>query len=204
MDFNHVRPDHSCHPIEKVVEKHRESLRGCCDALDEKQARGEKSLKDVADARNVLKKTAEEARGEISKQKNDIIKAVEDIFQEKINEVDELYAAQEKRLAEQQDKVESFLDKVKCAGNMSKNVWQKGSDEEVIESHKMVKERVEMVKTEYQDIENPEKPVVIDQNWFLGQLKIEKVSKLFGTGMVFRYFQSSSVYLIDNQQTHHA
>ena len=191
MDFNHVRPDHSCHPIEKVVEKHRESLQGCCDALDEKQAKGDKSLKDVADTRKTLKKTAEEARGEISKQKNDIIKAVEDVFQEKINEVDELYAAQEKVLAEQQNKVESFLGTVKCAGNLSKNVLQKGSDEEVIESHKMVKERVEMVKTESQAIVNPEKPVVIDPNWFLaGQVKTETVSKFFGTGMVFRYVQS--------------
>ena len=194
MDFNHVRPDHSCQPIEKVVEKHRESLQGCCDALDEKQAKGEKSLKDVADTRKALKKTAVEAMGEISKQRNDIIKAVEDIFQEKINEVNKLYVAEEKRLAEQQNKVESFLDKVKCAGNMSKNVLQKGSDEEVIESHKMVKERVEAVKTESQGIENAEKPVVIDQNWFLGQVKIEKVSKLFGTGMVFRYFQSFHQY----------
>ena len=194
MDFNHVRPDHSCHPIEKVVEKHRESLQGCCDALDEKQAEGEKSLKDVTDTRKALKKTAEEARGEISKQKNDIIKAVEDIFQKKINEVDELYAAEEQQLTEQQNKVESFLDKVKCAGNLSKNVLEKGSDEEVIESHKMVKERVEMVKTESQSMENSEKSVVIDQNWFLGQVKIENVSKLFGTGMVFRYFQSFHQY----------
>ncbi len=194
MDFNHVRPDHSCHPIETIVEKHRESLQGCCDALDEKQAKGQKSLKDVADTRKALKKTAEKALGEISKQKNDIIKAVEDIFQEKINEVDELYAAQEKPLAEQQNRVESFLDKVKCAGNMSKNVLQKGSDEEIIESHKMVKERVEMVKTESQGIENAEKRVVIDQNWFLGQVKIEKVSKLLVTGMVFRYFQSFHQY----------
>ena len=194
MDFNHVRPDHSCHPIEKVVEKHRESLQGCCDALDEKQAKGEKSLKDVADTRKALKKTAVEAMGEISKQRNDIIKAVEDIFQEKINEVNKLYVAEEKRLAEQQNKVESFLDKVKCAGNLSKNVLQKGSDEEVIESHKMVKERVEMVKTESQGIESTKKHVVIDQNWFLGQVKIEKVSKLFGTGMVFRYFQSFPQY----------
>ncbi len=176
MDFNHVRPDHSCHPIEKVAEKHRESLQGCCDALDQKQAEGEKSLKDVADTRKALKKTAEKARGEMSKQKNDIVKAVEDLFQKKMNEVDELYATKEKQLVEQQKKVESFLNKVKCAGNMSKNVLQKGSDEEVIESHKMVKERVEMGKTESQGIVNPEKPVGINPIRFLaGQVKTETV-----------------------------
>ncbi len=108
MDFNHVRPDHSCHPIEKIVEKHRESLQGCCDALSEKQAEGEKSLKDVADAGESLKKTAEKARGEISKQKNDIIKAVEDVFQKKINEVDRLYVVNKELLSGRTNKVESF------------------------------------------------------------------------------------------------
>ena len=186
MDFNHVRPDHSCHPIEKVVEKHRESLQGCCDALDEKQAKGEKSLKDVADAEESLRKTAEKAKREISQQKNDIIKAVEDVFQKKINEVDQLYAELEKPIAGQRNKVESFLDKVKCAGNLSKNVLQKGSDEEVMESRKMVNERLKAVKTESQGIENPEKPVGVNPIWFLAkQVKVETLLKLFGRGMVF-------------------
>jgi hypothetical protein len=167
------------------VEKHRESLQGCCDALSEKQAEGEKSLKDVADAGESLKKTAEKARGEISKQKNDIIKAVEDVFQKKINEVDRLYVVNKELLSGRTNKVESFLDKVKCASNMSKNVLQKGSNEEIIESHKMVKERVEMVKDESETVKDMPTLISADKNWFAAsQVNSEVILNLFGGGMI--------------------
>ena len=185
MDFNHVRPEHLCHPIEKVVEKHREAMQSYCVALDEKQDDGEKSLKEVASAEEALKKTADDAKEEISKQKNCIIKVVEDIFQSKINQVDQLYATHGQQLTGQRNKVESFLDKVKCAGNISKNVLQKGSDEEIIQSRKMVEERVEVVKKESEGIKNFPKPVNINRCWFAAkQINTEMVSKLFGGGMI--------------------
>ena len=183
MDFNHVRPEHLCHPIEKVVEKHREALQSCCDALDAKQDEGEKSLKNVADAEEALRKTADDAKEKISKQKNGIIKVVEDVFQSKINQVDQLYTTHEEQLTGQRNKVESFMDKVKCAGNISKNVLQKGSDEEIIESRKMVEERAETVKKESENVKDLSKPVCIDQSWFAAkQVTFEMVSKLFGGG----------------------
>ena len=188
MDFNHVRPEHVCHPIEKVVEKHREALQGCCDVLDTKEAEGAKSLKDVTAVEEALKKTAENAKAKISQQKNNVIDAVEDAFQRKINEVDWLYAVHKQLVAEKRNKVESFLDKVNCAGNLSKNVLQKGSDEEIIESRKMVEERVEMVKNESESNKDLSKPVSIDQNWFVAeQVNIEMVLKLLGKGTV-RFF----------------
>jgi predicted nucleic acid-binding Zn-ribbon protein len=118
MDFSHVRPDHLCHPIETIVEKHRKALQGCCDVLKEEQVMGEKSLEKVTDESKELKKEAEKAKGDISMQKEDIIKAVEDIFQRKIRKVEELYAVKEKQIVEQQNKVESFLDQVKRAGSL--------------------------------------------------------------------------------------
>ncbi len=185
MDFNHVRPEHLCHPIEKVVEKHRKALQGCCDVLVTKGAEGAKSLKDVTAAAEALKKTAENVKEEISKQKNNIIKLVEDVFQRETNEVDQLYAAHEKQLAGERKKVESFFDKVKCAGNMSKNLLEKGSDEEIIESRKMVEERVEAVKKESEDVKKLSKPVTINQSWFVAkQVNIKMVSELFGGGMI--------------------
>ena len=185
MDFNHVRPHHLCHPIEKVVEKHREALQSCCDLLGEKQAEGAKSLKNVADAEKALKKTAENAKAKISQQKIDFIKAAEDDFQSKINAVDQLYAAHRERLTEQRNKAESFMDRVKCATNLSKNVLEKGSDEEIIESHKMVAERVEMVKKESESVKNLSKPASVDQDWLAaGQINTEMVLKLFGEGMI--------------------
>ena len=78
MDFNHIRPDHVCHPVEKVAEKHKKALQSCCDILNEKQAKGKKSLKDVADVEQWYKKSRDNAKVAISKQKRDIIKAVED------------------------------------------------------------------------------------------------------------------------------
>ena len=196
MDFSHVRPDHLCHPIETIVEKHRKALQGCCDVLKEEQVKGEKSLEKVTDERKELKKEVEKAKGEISQQKEDIIKAVEDVFQEKIKEVDEVYAVKEKPIVEQQNKVESFLDQVKRAGSLSKNVVEKGSDEEIIESHKMVKERVQMVKRESRGVEDlPKADGFARPNWFVArQVKMEAVSNLFGTGMdliaSFNYFTS--------------
>jgi hypothetical protein len=184
MDFNHVRPEHSCHPIEKVAEKHREALQCCCDALDKKQTEGAKSLKNITDAEKALKKTAQNTREEISRQKNSIVKLVEDVFQSRINEVEQFYTAQKEKLAGQRNSVQSYFDKVKCASNLSKNVLQKGSDEEIIESRRMVEERVEAVNKESEDVKKLSKPRDIKPSWLTTKrVDIEMVSNLFGRGM---------------------
>ena len=183
MDFDHVRPDHSCFPIEKIVEKHRKALQGCCDVLKEKQAKGEKSLKVVADAEKALKQAAMQAKAELSKEKDDIQQAVEDVFQKRINTVDELCASKEKVLAKQRNDVESFLKKVKCAGDLSKNVLKTGSDEEIIESRKLVEERVEMVN-ESENLKEVSDPNSPGQTMFpIKKVDIGlMVSVLFGAG----------------------
>ena len=182
MDFEHIRPDHVCHPVEKVVEKHRAALRGCCDVLNEKQAKGEKLLEDVLDAKEALKKTAIEAKTELSKQKDDIQQTVEDVFRIKIHYVDHLYVPKEKVLTQQQNDVESFLDQVKCAGSLSKTVLEKGSDEEIIETRKLVEKRIAMVN-ESENLKKPFDPDGVGQNWFaVKKVNIEMVSSLFGEG----------------------
>lgn len=181
MDFNHIRPEHVCHPVDKVAEKHREALQTCCDVLDAKQAEVEKSLKDVTDAETVLKLAADNAKEEISKQKKDIIKAVEEVFELKMNEVDLVYSNHDGKLASERNQGKSVLDKVKCAGNLSRNMLQKGSHEEIIESRIMVEERVENVKKE---CGNLPKTREINKKWFTAkQVEIEMVSKLFGAGI---------------------
>ena len=195
MDFNHVRPEHVCHPVEKVSENHRQALQACCDTLDEKQAEGEKWLKDLVDVENVLEKTAKNARENISKQKNDVMKAAEDIYESKISEVDQLYDKHKEQLRGRRDKISSFLDKAKCACTLSKNVLQKGSDEEIIESRKMVEERVEAVKKESNDVKDPVKPLGIGKNWFVvKQVDIKLLSSLFGGGMIFFSLYPLSFY----------
>ena len=186
MDFNHIRPDHVCHPVEKVAEKHRKALQSCCNILNEKQVKGKKSLNDVADVEKLCKKSRDKAKVAISKQKNDIIKAVEDAFERKINEVDHMYAEHEKLFVEKRNEVESFLEKVKFSVNLANNVLEKGSDEEIIETHNMVKERVEMVtKNESESVKNLPELTGINQYCFVAQnIDTEIVSKLFGQGII--------------------
>ena len=183
MDFNHVRPEHLCHPVEKVVEQHRQALQICCKALGDKQVEAEKSLKTVIDAKTALRKAADNAKEEISKQKNEIIKAVEDVFEEKVGVVDQMYTKLEEKLTEQKTKGKSILDKVKCARNMSDNVLQKGSDEEIIESRNFAEDRLEKVKIESKDLP---KQVYMNQRWYeTKQVQIDMVSQLFNTGILF-------------------
>ena len=183
MDFNHVRPEHLCHPVEKVVGQHRQALQVCCKALGDKQVEAEKSLKTVTDAKTALRKAADNAKEEISRQKNEIIKAVEDVFEEKVGDVDRIYTKLEEKLTEQQTKGKSILDKVKCASNVSNNVLQKGSDEEIIESRNFVEDRLEKVKIESKNLP---KQFYMNQRWYeTKELQIDMVSQLFGTGIVF-------------------
>ena len=192
MDFNHVRPEHLCHPVEKVIEQHRQGLQICCKALNEKQAEVEKSLKDFAAAKKALKIAADDAKEEISKHKNEIIKAVEDVFQTKVNKVDQMYTKHEEKLTEQQNKVKSILDKVKHAGNLSNNLLQKGSDDEIIESRNLVEERLEKVKKESEDLS---KPISLNQKWYkTKQVQIDMVSKLFGPGIVFFQLSLGAIF----------
>ena len=186
MDFSHVRPEHLCHPVEKVVEQHRQALQICCKALGDKQVEAEKSLKTVTDAKTALKNAADNAKEEISKQKNEIIKAVEDVFEEKVGVVDQMYTKLQEKLTEQQTKGKTILDKVKCARNVSNNVLQKGSDEEIIESRNLVEDRLEKVKIESKNLP---KQVAMKQRWYeTKQLQIDMVSQLFGRGIVFSLY----------------
>ena len=94
-----------------------------------------------------------------------------------------MYTKHEEKLTKQQNKVKSILDKVKCARNLSDNVLQKGSDEEIIESQNLVEERLEKVKKEPNHLSNP---IDLNQKWYkTKQVQIDMVSKLFGTGIVF-------------------
>lgn len=96
-----------------------------------------------------------------------------------------MYANHEGKLAGQQNRVKSILDKVKGAGNLSKNVLLKGSDEEIIESQNLVQERLQTVKKESMDLKGQPKPVSINQKWFAAkQIQIDMISKLFGRGIL--------------------
>ena len=104
----------------------------------------------------------------------------------KINNIDQIYAEHEKFFVEKRNKVESFLEKVKFAGNLANNVLEKGSDEEIIETLNVVKERVEMVtKNESESMKNLPELTGINQDWFVTRkIDTEMVSKLFGPGII--------------------
>ena len=185
MDFKHVRPEHVCHPLENVAGEYREALVKRGEELDAMQEKGEKSLKNVAEEDQALKLRAKIAKENIAMQKNDIIKAVEDVFNSRIDEINQLCAKFDQQLSGRRNQMESLLEKVKCTGNMCKNLLKKGSDGEIVESCKMVEERTKRVEEELQSVQQLQKPVDIEQSWFeVKEVNIGTVAILFGEGTI--------------------
>ena len=152
MDFNHPRPEHLCHPLAEVGEKQREELGLHCAILEESLKEGEETLKLISNVTQSLEDNAKEAKDKISRQKEEILKIFIEKLEEKtdhtLQEVDRKYNGTFEPLTKQKTEVQDYMDKLKGSYNLAKNLFEKGNNEEILSSQKMIEENVKKMKAE--------------------------------------------------------
>lgn len=152
MDFNHPRPEHLCHPLAEVAEKQREELGLHCAILEESLKEGKETLKLISNVTQSLEDNAKKAKDEICRQKEEILKIFIEKLEEKtgrtLQEVDRKYNETFEPLMKQKTEVKNYVDKLNGSYNLAKNLFEKGNNEEILSSQKMIEENVKKVKAE--------------------------------------------------------
>ena len=188
MDFNHVRPDHSCLPVEKVAEKQKEALRSSFITLEETLVKGNQQLEAISNATQTLKDNAMKAKNEINEQAKElklkILQKFDENVQMKLDEVDQMYNSRHKRLATQTNELKSFLDKVKGSVDLSKNLLEKGNCEEILSTQKMIDESVEKAKKDCPKTTRPVHDGKIQYRAKQHQIDDENLTKVLDIGEV--------------------
>ena len=188
MDFNHVRPDHSCLPVEKVAEKQKEALRSSFITLEETLVKGNQQLEAISNATQTLKDNAMKAKNEINEQAKElklkILQKLDENVQMKLDEVDQIYNSRHERLTAQTIELKSFLDKVKGSVDLSKNLLEKGNCEEILSTQKMIDESVEKAKKDCPKTTTPVHDGKIQYRAKQHQIDDENLTKVLDIGEV--------------------
>ena len=158
-DFNHLRPEHLCYPLPEVAEKQRKVLGSYCTILKESLKDGNETLKLISNVTDSLEDNVKKAKEKITKQKQEVLKEVAEKLEERakhmMQKVDKKYKETIEPLTEQKNEVKGYVDKVKVSFNLAKNLFEKGNDEEILSSQKMMEENVEKRKAEQPWSMNP-------------------------------------------------
>jgi deoxyribodipyrimidine photolyase len=177
MDFIHARPDHECAPIEHVVEKRKEFLKNSVSALEKKLTRGNEALQVTSVVEEKFKSNTQKAKESIINEKERVkdilLQRLEENVRKRCDEVDEFYkSTHEKVIAKQQKEIQSFVNEVNVSYDLAKKILENGTSVEVIESERMVAERLGAVEKEEKikitqindvDIEYVKKPIDVKQ-----------------------------------------
>ena len=150
MDFDHTRPDHQCAPIETAVDKRRESLSTSASALEKKLVRGHEALQALSDVKENLKTNKEKVKELINNDKEEriaiLVRILKDNAQEKCNQADEMWNKAQEAIVEQQNEIQSFVNEVNESHALARNILENGTNVDIIETDKVVKENLESVE----------------------------------------------------------
>lgn len=150
MDFDHTRPDHQCTPIENVVAKRKESLMISVSALEKKLVCGNGALQAISDVQENLKINAQNVKELISSDKERIkalfLQNLEENAQKKCDEVDEIWNKTQEGVVKHQNEIQSFVNEVAKSHELAKNILEHGTNVDIIETDRVVKERLESVE----------------------------------------------------------
>ena len=143
---------HSCLSTETVGEKKRELVKSSSVFLNDQLKEGNDLLQNIDHVTQKLKNNAKIAKDEISQQKENILKAFTEKLEEKaeliMKEVDEKYNETQEFLVKQKDEVKAYLDKVKGSVELTKNILEKGTHEEILSFQNEIEENLKKVKNE--------------------------------------------------------
>ncbi len=152
MDFIHTRPDHECAPTEHVVEKRKESLKSSVSALEKKLVRGNEALQAISNVNEKLKNNSERIKQSINNEKERVkhvlLQHLDKKAKKTCNQVDMLYTKAHEIILKQQKEILSFVNEVNVSYDLAKNILENGSNVEIIESERMVTERLGSVERE--------------------------------------------------------
>ena len=212
--LEHNKEGHSYLSTEEVAKKNRELLKSSSSFLNDLLKEGSDALKHIEHVLEKLEKNAEKAKYQIGKQREDILtafterqnnalkefiekqksdlKAFTDKLQEKAvvntNEIDIAYKITHYILGNQKAHMKVYVEKVKSSTELSNNLLQKGTREEIISFQNEIEENVEKLKNKRPTQMKPVHDGNIEYKVNPAVNNIDTISKLDKMGEVGKIF----------------
>ncbi|XP_028398989.1 E3 ubiquitin-protein ligase TRIM36-like [Dendronephthya gigantea] len=168
MDFEHMKPDHSCSLINKVVNKYKELLDSSNKKMDDVLTENNLFLKTLEDTSEGLARDVEFCKSKITQRKEFIAKKIGEMLDQKVesllNEVDEIYNHEQAKLDKQTTGVKQYAENVQRSVHLSKKLVEEGTEEEILSSQKMMLDSANNLLTKRN--EHREAPVTCVENFY--------------------------------------
>ena len=159
---------------EEVAEKKKELLKSSSSFLNDQLKEGSDALKHIEHVMQELEKNAGKAKHQISQHKENILKAftekqknalkafiekqkgdlkafsqkLEEKYKSYAKEVDNTYTHTHEFLQNQKADMNIYVEKVKSSAQLSSNLLEKGTHEEIISNQNIIEENVQKVKND--------------------------------------------------------
>ena len=142
MDFKHVKQGHSCVLVKDVASNYKEILASNNKAMEDALTEGNLFLQQLTLATQRLEHQAENTRSQIVQKKELVNKQVDQMLDQKadmlLKKVDEIHKGKRQDLAKQTEKTNQYVENIKRSVQLSKKLFDQGTDEEIISSQKMM------------------------------------------------------------------
>ena len=134
--LDHLKPKHSCQPIDLAANFQKETLKTTSGNLQRKSDAVHDTLKKIKEASENMKDSIKKTKDDILRQKKEILEAftkkLENTTQALIVEVDREHHEVNQKLSKQHDDMKVYAEKVNGSLEFAKNIIEKGSNEDIL------------------------------------------------------------------------
>ena len=143
MSFEHVRPDHECSPLEEVAERKRWDLMSICSTFEDEGAYTDFEM-DKECVFESCTEGLEDGKREIHERGAEVLAFVENLLKRRTrllsDEMDKIHKDKLQEISDKVTKIEGQFEERKKTSVMAKALLDHGSDEEIVLSHKSIKQ----------------------------------------------------------------
>ena len=142
MDFKHVKQGHSCVLVKDVASNYKKILASNNKAMEDALTEGNLFLQQLTLATQRLEHQAENAKSQIVQKKELVNKQVDQMLDQKadvlLKKVEEIQKYKQACLVRQAEETNQYVENIKRSVQLSKKLFDQGTDEEIISSQKMM------------------------------------------------------------------
>ena len=153
MEFDHLRPDHVCLPLETIAEKKLEALKLNYLTFEENLSRGNEKLRKLSNVVESLKDNIETVRRKIYQEKSETLAKISCMFEEKekslVNKAEKIYNENMSAVTEEMEEVQTYVNKVGASADLASTLIANGNDEEIVLAQMAVQENAKKAQSEY-------------------------------------------------------
>ena len=155
MDFKHVKQSHSCVLVKDVANNYKELLDSNNKAMEHALSKGKAFLERLTCETDRIDREVIDVKNKIAERKALVMKKVVELLDQKaetlMKEVDEIHEGRRNVLKEQVERAKSYVENIKTSVQLSKNLVDQGSEEEIISSQKMMLDNAKKLLTKHEE-----------------------------------------------------